>query len=85
LGAGDLGGNGIASIGYSWDGATWSDVRISSGAPPLLQLGRLVDGQYTLSYRATDLAGNSSPTQAIEFTVDSNLKVERVYVPMSSR
>ncbi|MCG8346745.1 MAG: DUF3999 family protein [Chloroflexales bacterium] len=85
LGAGDLGGNGINSIGYSWDGATWSDILISNGKPPIIQLGRLVDGQYTLYYRATDRAENISPTQKIEFVVDSDLQVERVYVPLLTR
>lgn len=79
LAADDLGGTGLSGFRYSWNGETW----IESAAPDgLLRLGQLVDGDYTLRYQAIDQAGNRSEVQTLAFTVDSNLTVHGIFVPI---
>ncbi len=75
--ADDLGGSGIASLRYSWDGSTWIDAPGS-----ILQTGQLVDGTYRLSYQAFDQAGNASAVQTLTFNVDSTLRPKNVYLPL---
>lgn len=77
LGVDDQDGSGIARIRYSWDGNTWTD-----GPGGLLNLGRMVNGTYSLQYQAVDSAGNSSPIATLRFTVNPNLQVQRLYLPV---
>ena len=77
IGADDQGGQGMRAIRWSWDGVAWQE---SPGA--LLDTGRLVSGSYTLYYQAIDAAGNTSATQTMVFGVDTNLPVQRQFVPM---
>lgn len=75
--ADDQGGKGVDHIHWSWDGASWND---TPGA--LLDLGRLANGGYTLRYQAVDGAGNAGPQQTLAFSVNTNLTVRRVYLPV---
>lgn len=83
--ADDLGGSGVATLRYSWDGATWVDQPLAANAPPLLRLGRLVDGNYHLRYQAIDRASNSSPVQELVFMVNTRMEIKRAYQPVLFR
>lgn len=80
LAADDMGGRGVDHIHWSWDGTTWQDT-----AGDLIDTGRLVNGSYTLRYRAVDAAGNTSTQQSLSFTVDTNLTISKVYAPIAGR
>ncbi|KPV53459.1 hypothetical protein SE17_09525 [Kouleothrix aurantiaca] len=71
---------GVDHIRWSWDGASWQD---APGA--LLDTGRLVNGGYTLRYQAVDGAGNTGPQQSVAFSVNTNLQISRLYLPMTNR
>lgn len=78
--ADDLGGSGVSYIRYSWDGNTWVD-----SSDDLLRLGRLVNGSYRLRYQAVDHAGNTSAVQELAFTVNTNLEIEQLYLPIVNK
>ena len=80
IAADDQGGRGVDHIRWSWDGANWQD---SPGA--LLDTGRLVNGGYTLRYQAVDGAGNTGPQQSVAFSVNTNLQISRLFLPMTNR
>lgn len=86
LAADDLGGSGAARIRYSWDGNTWTEVTVGDGGTaPVLRLGKLVNGDYVLRYQAIDRVGNTTPVRQIAFTVNTELEVQRVYLPLALR
>lgn len=72
LSASDTGGSGIASISYSWDSATPA-AYTTPLTPP--------EGNHTLSYFATDNAGNKEATQQIGLQVDTVAPTLTLSVP----
>lgn len=79
LAAEDLGGLGVAKLSYRLNGGPWVD-----STDRLAKLGSLANGSYTLSYAATDAAGNSAE-RSISFVVDSTKPYYRTYVPAVMR
>ncbi|NTW00420.1 MAG: N-acetylmuramoyl-L-alanine amidase [Oscillochloris sp.] len=77
IAADDQGGIGIATLRVSFNGNQWTDV---SGR--VFTLSSMVDGSYTIRYKAVDAAGNESAEQLLTFHVDSTLLVNRVYLPV---
>ncbi|WP_442813051.1 OmpL47-type beta-barrel domain-containing protein [Streptomyces sp. NBC_01800] len=53
--------SGVAGIEYSLDGASYSNYTAPVAVTSV--------GRHTLTYRATDKAGNTSPTKSVDFTV----------------
>ncbi|WP_189313816.1 OmpL47-type beta-barrel domain-containing protein, partial [Streptomyces brasiliensis] len=53
--------SGVAGIEYSLDGASYSAYTAPVGVNSV--------GRHTLTYRATDKAGNTSPVKSVEFTI----------------
>jgi hypothetical protein len=80
LAADDLGGSGVARIRWRWAGGEWQD---SQGA--LLRVGRLQNGLYRLQYQAVDAAGNAGPERELAFAVDTNIPLQRLYLPIARR
>lgn len=80
LGADDLGGAGIDRMRFSWDGIEWFETPGNN-----VNLGGLLDGVYTLRYRAIDRAGNASAEHSITLTVNSGMVVEQLYLPLVGR
>jgi hypothetical protein len=78
--ADDQGGSGVTKLQVSFDNVQWLDV-----AGSVFTLSSLVDGSYTLRYRAVDAAGNQSATQSLSFQVDSALRPERLFLPLVAR
>lgn len=78
--ADDQGGSGVARVRWSWDGASWQE----SGGP-VLQLGPLGNNSYHLRYQAIDAEGNASAQQELIFSVDTNMPLERRYLPFAAR
>ncbi|MBI4415088.1 MAG: chitobiase/beta-hexosaminidase C-terminal domain-containing protein [Candidatus Kerfeldbacteria bacterium] len=58
----DVGGTGVASISYAWDGGAVTAYASALTAP---------EGTHTLTYFATDVAGNVEATQSLALKVDS--------------
>lgn len=58
----DVGGTGVASISYAWDGGAVAAYGSALTAP---------EGTHTLTYFATDVAGNVEATQSLTVKVDS--------------
>ena len=77
IAADDQGGVGVDHIHWSWDGASWQD-----SAGPLLRLGRLATGSYRLRYQPIDAVGNAGDTHELAFTVNPNLPVRRMFLPV---
>ncbi|GAA3399502.1 OmpL47-type beta-barrel domain-containing protein [Paenibacillus hodogayensis] len=66
--------SGVAKTEFSLDsGTTWQTY---TGALTIFQ-----DGQYTLSYRSTDNAGNAEAVKSVSFSLDSTAPVIAVSVP----
>lgn len=80
LAADDMGGGGVARLRVSFDGVEWLDLPGS-----VVSLGELVDGTYTLRYRAVDTAGNESEEVVLSLRVDANLQEERVFLPLMAK
>jgi hypothetical protein len=80
LGADDLGGTGVDRLRFSWDSVEWFETPGNN-----LNLGGLLDGSYTLRYRAIDRAGNASAEHRITLTVNSGMIVEQVFIPLFGR
>jgi hypothetical protein len=78
--ADDQGGTGVARIRWAWDGAPWQEQ-----AGGLLRLGRLQNGTYRLRYQAIDNAGNAGPEETLAFTVNPDLQVRQVFLPVGGR
>lgn len=74
--ADDQGGAGVDRIRWSWNGADW---QAAPGA--LLDLGKLANGSYHLRYQAIDGAGNAGELHSLLFSVDTNLPVQRLFLP----
>jgi len=77
IGADDEGGVGVDHIHWSWDGTSWQDAPGS-----LLRLGQLANGSYRLRAQAIDASGNASEIRELPFTVNSNLPVRRMFIPI---
>ncbi|NWF80840.1 MAG: N-acetylmuramoyl-L-alanine amidase [Chloroflexi bacterium] len=80
LAADDMGGSAVARLRVSVNGGPWVE---QSG--PLITLGALPDGQYSLRYLALDGAGNQSAERTLNLRVDSRLEVRRSYLPLTAR
>lgn len=78
--ADDTGGRGVDHVHWSSDGVVWQD---SAGA--LLHLGVLANGVYHIAYQAVDVVGNTGVVRQVDFSVNTNLPVYRVYVPLVLR
>jgi hypothetical protein len=78
LAAADNGGTGVSKIEYWLNDETTR--RQSTGQ--LLEVPiTLPNGTHMLFYQAYDQAGNKSNTLAIRFTIKSDTKVQRIYMP----
>jgi hypothetical protein len=80
IAADDQGGSGVTKLQVSFDGDQWLDV-----PGGVFTLSSMVDGSYTLRYRAVDAAGNASPVQTISFRVDSAQQHWQIYLPVVVR
>jgi len=80
IAADDQGGQGVDHIRWSWDGVNWQD---EPGA--LLDLGKLANGSYNLRYQASDAAGNVGEQQSLVFSVNTNMVVQRKYLPLVTK
>nr|WP_255603125.1 N-acetylmuramoyl-L-alanine amidase [Oscillochloris sp. ZM17-4] len=78
--ADDQGGSGVAKLEVSFDGVQWLDV-----PGGVFTLSSLMDGSYTLYYKALDAAGNESPVQRLSFRVDSSQRLWQTYLPVVVR
>jgi hypothetical protein len=76
----DAGGSGVASITYVVDGGVpvtvagaTSDVRLAVGSGATAAAGAILvsDGSHTVTYRATDVAGNVESPQSLAINVDT--------------
>ncbi|WP_127573369.1 ThuA domain-containing protein [Georgenia faecalis] len=74
LDAADDEGSGVDTVEYSLDGGDWMpyDGAVSVSEP----------GEHTVAFRATDVAGNVSEVQEIEFAVADDGPAEPVLVPV---
>ena len=63
----EAGGSGVAAISYTLDGLP----QTVPGASTLVSVAALPNGAHTLSFSASDLAGNTSATQSRSFTIDT--------------
>lgn len=75
--ADDFGGSGVSKLRISFDGVQWIEFAGRSAS-----LGQLVDGRYTIYYRAVDAQQNESATQMLTLNVDSRMPIWRTYLPM---
>jgi hypothetical protein len=80
LPADDGGGTGIDHIAWSLNGTAMPDIN-----GPLLETGKLQNGAYHLVYRAVDKVGNRGEQREIDFIVDTNVTIYRVYLPLAAR
>jgi N-acetylmuramoyl-L-alanine amidase/PA14 domain len=80
LPADDTGGAGIDHIAWSLNGAGMPD---TDG--PLLETGKLQNGEYHLIYQAVDKAGNQDQQRELTFTVNTAVTISRVYLPIVAR
>jgi len=80
LAADDMGGAGMSALRVSLDGVEWRNLPGGS-----VNLGELVDGSYTLRYKAVDAAGNESPESLLRLQVNSAAREERLYLPALAR
>jgi hypothetical protein len=83
LAADDMGGSGVTTLRYSWDGQSWHERVVLAGAA---HLGPLNEGAYHLRYQAIDAVGNRSPIEELVFTVDlPNEQHWRIFLPLVLR
>lgn len=80
LAADDMGGGGVTAMRVSFGGGEWRD--LPGG---VVSLGELLDGAYSLRYKAVDAAGNESAEATLNLRVDSAMVEERVYLPELGR
>ncbi len=80
IAADDQGGSGVVALKVSFNGAQWFDV-----AGRAFTLSSMIDGSYTLRYKALDAAGNESPVQTLSFQVDSAQVWSHIYLPIVVR
>src|SRR5581483_2825396 len=66
-----FGGSTEAAALVTYRGAAAGFTSATTAGDWAFTIGPLVDGGYTLSASATDLAGNTSPTSTLAFTVDT--------------
>ncbi len=78
----DVGGSGIDRFSYSLNGGSTVEAEAPDG---LLNLGRIAEGSYTLSYRAKDRSGNETDEATLTFSVNPNLSVESLFLPVVVR
>lgn len=80
IGGDDQGGSGLARLRYSWDGRTWKEAPSGQVA-----LGQLANGAYQLRYQAIDNAGNATALRDLRFNVNTQLHIQRVFLPIVLR
>jgi hypothetical protein len=76
----DLGGTGVAHIVWSLNGTAMPD---ADGG--LLETGRLQNGASRLTYQGVDQAGNQGEQYQLNFSVNTDLVVSNVYLPIVAR
>jgi hypothetical protein len=76
----DLGGTGVDHIAWNLNGTAMPDIDGSS-----LETGKLQNGIYRLTYRAMDKTGNQGEQHELNFSVNTNLAISSVYVPIIAR
>jgi len=76
LTAGDGSGSGVALTEYDLDGSGWQTY-----SDPFQVTG---DGDHTLLFRSTDLAGNVEATNQLDFTIDTTAPTITIVAPVEA-
>jgi hypothetical protein len=76
----DLGGTGVDHVAWSLNGTAMPDTDGS-----LLETNKLQNGAYRLIYQAVDKVGNQGEQHELSFSVNTDLVVSSVYLPIVAR
>ena len=73
-------GKGVATVLYKIDTAAWTEVTIFTNTTFEFTVSTLIEGEHTISVKATDEAGNESEVETLTIIYDATLPVAQNYV-----